>query len=272
MSWSVESAIRIALVFLIISISFLIFKPFLIIVIWSIIIAIAFYPLFIWLKKKLKGKNGLSASIISLLLLSLVILLSVVVIDRLIDNITFISKGIKNETLKIPSPPENVKDWPIVGSTISNFWEMSTDNIQGTLLKTKPQLKEFGEWLIHSIGGLIGGVLISLFAIAIAGVLLTNADKAYSFSILIVDKLVGKNGKLIIDNSKASIQSVVKGVLGVAIIQSFLVGIGFWAVGVPGTALLIFLFFIFALAQIPPLIIVFPIIIVCYIIFLNLHL
>lgn len=261
MSWSIESAIRITLLFLVLLISFLIFKPFLIVVVWSIIIAIAFYPVFNWLKKIFKGKKGLSASILSVLLLSIVILISTVVIEKLIDNISFISKGIKNETLKIPSPPENVKDWPIVGSTINDFWQMSADNIQTGFQKVKPQLKEFAEWLIHSIGGLIGSVFISLIAIIIAGILLTNADNAYSFSILTIDKLVGKNGKLIIDNSRATIQSVVKGVIGVALIQTLLIGIGFWAVSLPGTALLIFLIFILALVQIPPIIIILPIII-----------
>ena len=45
MNWSVESALRIGLVFLIILISFLIFKPFLVLIVWGAIIAITIYPL-----------------------------------------------------------------------------------------------------------------------------------------------------------------------------------------------------------------------------------
>jgi predicted PurR-regulated permease PerM len=261
MSWTLESSIRIALLFLLIVVSFLIFRPFLIVTVWGIILAVAFYPIFLWLKKTLKGKSGLSAGIISAILLIIVILVSFFVVDKLINNITFLSEGIKSGSLKIAHPPEKVKEWPIIGSSLYDFWHMASTNIESAIAKAGPRLKGIAEWLLLSVKDLISSIFISIFAIIIAGLLLNNAEKAYSFSIRTFDKILGKRAKLLVDNSRDTIQSVVKGVMGVAIIQALLVGIGLWFVGVPGAALLTLIVFVLALIQIPPIILVLPIII-----------
>jgi predicted PurR-regulated permease PerM len=54
---------------------------------------------------------------------------------------------------------------------------------------------------------------------------------------------------------------VAKGVIGVALIQSILVGVGFWAIGVPGSSILTLAVFILALIQLPPMLVVLPVII-----------
>ena len=261
MSWTLESSIRIALLFLLIVVSFLIFRPFLIVTVWGIILAVAFYPIFLRLKKIVKGKRAVASGILSTILLSTVILISILVVDKLINNITFLSEGIKDGSLKVAHPSEEVKNWPIIGSSLYDFWHMASSNLESAIAKAGPRLKGIAEWLLHSIKGLISSVFISIFAIIIAGLLLNNAEKAYSFSIRTFDKILGKRAKLLIDNSRDTIQSVVKGVMGVAIIQALLVGIGLWFVGVPGAALLTLIVFVLALVQIPPIIIVLPIII-----------
>jgi len=261
MSWTLESALRIALLFLVILISFLIFRPFLIVTVWGVILAVTFYPLFIWLKKLLKGKNSLAAGILSAILLSIVILFSLFIVGRLIDNITFISHGLKDGSLKIPAPQENVKDWPIIGNSLHEFWQMASSNMEAAITKAGPRLKDLAEWMLNSIKGMIGSIFIFIFAIIISGVLLSRADQSYSFSIKTFEKLIGKRGKLIVDNSKATIKSVVKGVIGVALIQAILVGLGFWVAGIPGAALLTLVVFILALIQVPPMLVVLPVII-----------
>ena len=261
MNWSIESAIKIALVFLVVIISFLIFKPFLFISVWGIIIAVAFFPIYKGLKDKFNMKSAYAASIISLILLLIIALLSYLLVDKIILNVEYLSEGIKTNTLTIPEAPDNVKEWPLVGSTIYNTWETARTNFDDMLLNSKSQLKEFVEGLIQIIGNLMGSVFISIFAIIIAGLFLNQADNAYSFSIKTMEKLVGGKAKMILDNSKSTIKSVVKGVIGVSIIQSVLVGLGFLALDIPGAALLTLIVFIFALIQVPPIIIILPIVV-----------
>ena len=66
---NIESAIKIALVFFIIYTCFLIFKPFILPVIWAIIIAVALNPVHEKLNNLFKDKPSISASLITIVAL-----------------------------------------------------------------------------------------------------------------------------------------------------------------------------------------------------------
>ena len=82
-----EAALHIGLLFLIISISYLIFKPFLIPVAWGMIIAIALYPLFKKITKFFKGRKGLAATLIVLLGLSILVIPTIKLAGTTIDSL-----------------------------------------------------------------------------------------------------------------------------------------------------------------------------------------
>lgn len=260
-TWSVESAIRIGLIFLLLVVSFLIFKPFLVLIVWGMIIAVAFYPLHLRFTKLLKGKSKASALILTLFLLALLIIPATLFIGAVFDNASDLSNKILSGTLSIPPPPQRVSDWPLIGEPLYDLWQSSSNSLEKTIEKYGDQIHQFGVLLFGSIGGVLGGVLVFVLSIIVAGIFLVNSEGSYSFAVKLSEKLMGQRGKLLVDNSKATIQSVVKGVIGVALIQSILVGIGFWAAGIPAASLLTIIVFIFALMQLPPIIIVVPVIV-----------
>jgi predicted PurR-regulated permease PerM len=57
------------------------------------------------------------------------------------------------------------------------------------------------------------------------------------------------------DLSKATIRSVAQGVLGVALIQALLAAIGMWVMDVPGWGLWSIVILVFAIAQLPPILV-----------------
>lgn len=261
MNWSVESALRIGLAFLIVLISFLIFKPFIVLMAWAAIIAIAFYPIQKKLTKLFKRKKGLAATVLTLILLAILVVPTVLFVNTLVDSSIAIADGIKAGTLGIPIPDESVKDWPIIGGRLYDLWSLSSTNIETAIIKFHPQVSAISGWLLDSVGGLVGSVLVFFLAVIISGLFLANADGVYSFTVSFSEKLVGKEGKKLVNNSRGTVQSVVKGVIGVALIQSVLVGIGFFVADIPAAAVLTLIVFIFALVQLPPIIVVIPVII-----------
>ena len=261
MDWSVESALRIGLVFLIVLISFLIFKPFLVLMVWGVIIAIAFYPLHKKLTNVFNGKQGLSATVLTLVLMAVLVVPTVLFIQALFESGAAIVEAVKLGTFNVPPLTENVKDWPLIGKPIYDLWQMSSTNLTGAILKMGPQLTKIGALLFDSLGGLVGSVFVFFLALIISGVFLTKADGAYSFAVSFAEKLVGNKGKQLIDNSTGTVQSVVKGVIGVAFIQTVLIGIGFTLADVPGAPVLILIVFILALVQIPTIIVVLPVVV-----------
>ena len=64
----------------------MIILPFVIPVLWGIILAITLFPLYSRLLKLLKGKKGLSSTIITLILLALIIVPSVFLISSIVEN------------------------------------------------------------------------------------------------------------------------------------------------------------------------------------------
>jgi len=261
MNWSVESALRIGLVFLIILISFLIFKPFLVLIVWGAIIAITIYPLQKKMIKMFKGKKGLSATVLTLVLMAVLIVPTVFFTNSLFHSGAGLVEEIRMGTFHLPPPTESVKDWPLFGDKIYELWSLSSTNLTAAILKLGPQLTKVGAWLFNSLGGVIGSVFIFFFALIISGMFLTKADETYTFAVSFGEKLVGKRGKEFIDNSKGTVQSVVRGVIGVAVIQTTLVGIGFSVAGIPGAPVLTLIVFILALVQVPAILVVLPVII-----------
>jgi len=94
-----------------------------------------------------------------------------------------------------------------------------------------------GTRLVAAVAGTGLTLLLFLLSIVIAGVLLANSTGGGQAADLIARRLVGERGPQLADLAGATTRSVAQGILGVALIQSFLAGLGFLAVGVPGAGL-----------------------------------
>ena len=77
----------------------------------------------------------------------------------------------------------------------------------------------------------------------------------------VFSRLVGDRGEHLVDNSTATIRSVVQGVLGVAIIQTTLISAGFYVADVPAASILTLIVLFLAIVQLPTILIVLPVII-----------
>jgi len=260
-SGNIESLIKTALIFFVIYACFLIFKPFLIPVVWAIIIAVAVYPIHLKLMKLMRNKSGLAAAAISLILLAILIVPTIMFMDSLIVSIQDLADQLKGDTFSVPPPPDSVGEWPVVGKSIEGTWLFFTNNLTAAIEKFKPQILSIGEWLLSAISGLVGGVFIFIISIIIAGVFLSNSGGTYKLAINIFSRLVGSKGKEMVDNSKKTISSVVNGVIGTALIQTIIVSAGFFVADVPGAPVLSVVVLFMAIVQIPVILVVLPVII-----------
>jgi len=112
---TIEAAIRIGLLVLLTVYCFNIIKPFILPVIWGVIIAVAIYPLFTKLKSVLGDKNKLASIVYTLLTLALLITPTVMISNSVIDTSSIIGERYEAGTLEIPPPNENVKEWQLIG-------------------------------------------------------------------------------------------------------------------------------------------------------------
>ncbi len=250
LSRALETTIHIGLILLLAAWCFQIVQPFVIPVVWGIIIATATYPAYRWLEARLGGRRAIAATLFTLLMMLVLMTPTLKLAETLVKGASLLSVHLEGGTLSIPPPPRSIAGWPIIGEPLAAFWNLASENLGAALRQISPQLKDFGGWLLKAAAGAGLGILMFTAAIIIAGVLLANAGAGHRAAYAIARRLAGDRGADFADLAEATVRSVAQGILGVALIQSLLAGIGFLAVGVPGAGLWALLCLLLAVVQI----------------------
>jgi predicted PurR-regulated permease PerM len=257
---AVDIYIRLLLLSLLIFWCLSLILPFLSIVVWAIILALALSPVYNSLLPKLKNKKGLTASLLVITGVILIIVPSWLFLDSIIEAVQEMKDRFQADTLTLPPPPESVADLPVIGKKLSSSWQSASEDLQNFIIKNKQALADLGRSVINGLMGIGGSVVQFILATIIAGVLLViSGTKDVTQRIFV--RLLGPKGGQFADLAQRTVNNVVKGVLGVAFIQAFILGIGFLLAGVPFAGLWALIVFILAILQIPALLVVIPVVI-----------
>ena len=256
----IEDIVKVVLLGVILYYALAILKPFIVPVLWGVIIAITFSPLVSKIQKKFPKKRKRIITIGTLLIVLAILVPTYILSDSVIDSSVELSQNLKDGTLVIPTPNENVKSWPIIGEKTYAFWSGAASDLESTIIKFKPQFKEYAGTIASAIAGALGGILQLVISLVIAAVFLVKSEGSIEVTNAIARKLVGDKGEEWAHLSALTIRSVVQGVIGIAIIQSVLSFIGLTLIGVPFAWFWAFVVLFFAIIQLPPLIVLGPII------------
>jgi len=256
---SLAAALQIGLIFLLASWCLRIIFPFIGLVAWAAIIAIAIYPLHMKLSAKMGGREKWSAAIIVLIGLGILLAPTWSLTGSSINTAQELAAGLEAGTLSIQPPNEKVADWPLVGKKVYAVWSDAADNLEATLRKHSGQVKAFSSWLLKTVASTTMGILGFAVSIIIAGVFMVGAETSYQAFRAIGHRLSGERGADFADLSVATIRSVAKGVLGVAFIQTLLAAIGLLVMDIPGAGIWATIILVLAIAQLPPILVLGPI-------------
>lgn len=249
-SAAIDIAIRLGALAVLVAWCFQILRPFVSPVIWGIIIAVALYPVYQKLNAKLGDRRKLTAAIITLAALLVIIIPGVQLTVSSVDSLKALNIKLGDRELKIPPPPEVVGNLPFVGESVKNLWQKASDNLESTIMKFEPQVKAFAKWLLKIVFGTAVGLLMFAISLIIAGVLMATAKSGGLMAKSLFVRLAGDRGADFAEISVKTVRSVVKGIIGVSIIQALLAGLGFAAAGIPAAGLWALLCLILAIIQI----------------------
>jgi predicted PurR-regulated permease PerM len=239
---------------------FSILRPFLSIVVWAVIIAVAVYPLHLSLTGRLGGREKLSAVIFALIGLAIIIIPTWFLADSSIGGLKTLAGSLKAGSVSIPPPNPDVANWPVIGAKTFEIWSEAASNLEGTLNQYEDQLAALGQRVFGFATGTFVAVFQFIFSTIIAAALLMQAQGGYGVTRNIMSSLVGPDkGPMFTDMTIGTIRSVVKGVLGVAIIQALAAAVGLVLIGVPAPGLWAFAVLVLAIVQLPPWLILLPI-------------
>jgi predicted PurR-regulated permease PerM len=257
----IEVAIRLGALALLLYWSLLLVSPFISIVIWSAVLSVALYPAFEWISLRLGGRRRLAAALVTILSLLVIVGPASWLALGLVDSVRLIAERLDLANLTIPTPSSSVKEWPLIGEPIYQFWDLASTNLSAALAQILPQLKPLGSSLLR-IGADTGlGIIMFLVSIIVAGFLFSPAPTIVEAVKKFARRLNPTRGEEFVDQAGATIRAVSRGVIGISVLQALLAGIGLMVAGIPQASLITFAVLVLGIIQIGPSIVIIPVII-----------
>ena len=255
---SVEASIRIGLLALLTLWALQIVRPFIEPVLWGVIIAVAVMPIHQKFAKRLGGRPKLAATLFALLALAALIIPTVQFFGDVVSQGRQLAQGLESGTLQVPPAPDKVRGWPVIGDPLADVWTAASRDLEGTLKKYQSQVAAVGSRLAGALGGLAMTVLQFVISFIIAAVFLVSASSSKDAMTKVATRLAGEDGAAFVRLSELTIRSVAQGILGIAVIQALLSGVGLAVVGVPGASLWALVVLFLAIIQLPPILVLGP--------------
>lgn len=240
---------------------FILIRPFIIIILWAVIMAIAMFPVFLWLKNHLGGRAKLSAILLALVGIGIILGPVSIIATVLFHNAQTIVDGIEAGTLVIPPPSPEIADLPLIGKPLNDIWQLASVNLKGLISQFNTQIVEFSKTLLLQATN-VGLILLKfILSIIIAVILILKAESLKGGVTLFISRLAPSRGEEFIQLATTTIRSVTRGVIGVAVIQTLLVAFGLILAKIPAAGILTIVSLFLSIIQIGPGLIVLPTII-----------
>jgi predicted PurR-regulated permease PerM len=238
---------------------FRIFAPFMNLLLWGLILAVALYPLQQRLAGGVEGKQGRSSA---LLVLGIILVLgapTVMLASSFAGQIYETYEAFSGNSVSIKAPDPSVAGWPIIGKRVYESWSSAAADLPAYLATLQPQLGELSRMLLSSAAGAMGNVLFFLGALIISGVMMAFGESGGAATERIFCKLTSPaHGPSLHTLTIATIRSVATGVIGVAFIQALLLGVGFLFAGIPAAGILALIVMLVGIIQLPAAVISLP--------------
>ena len=254
-----RTVLAVLLIGILILASFWILRPFLLSIVWAMMIVVATWPLMLTVQAHLR-RRALAVAVMSGAMLVVFFAPVVLMIQTLADNTDTITRGIHwLANAPIPPPPEWVRGLPLIGDKVASAWTTIAEAGKGELAaRIAPYATDAAKWLARAAGGLgLLGVQL-LLTVVISVILYTRGETARASLIKLGRRLAGDNGERVVVLAGQSIRAVAIGVVGTALVQTVLAGLGMAAAGIPFAGLLTALVLLFCIAQIGPTIVLVP--------------
>lgn len=234
LSFWAERSIGLLAIAIIVFACFWIARPLLGVLVWGALISITLAPLHRVIARLLGNRPKWAATLLVLVLLALLVVPLSLLPGSIERAISAISKMTNNWTeLNLPPPPAWVGDFPLFGPNISAKWAALSNNSQELLANVKPFVGPAFQWLAAQGASLGLSVLQILISIVLAGIFLVSESGTTAALERIARRLGGTSGENLLRLAVRTVRNVAQGVIGTALIQGTLSGIGFAIAGIP---------------------------------------
>lgn len=256
----IDTAIRVGLVVVLAYASARIILPFSFLLIWSALLSVMLHPLHCRLVPQI-GNRG-SAFLIGLLGVALMLGPTAVVVTSLARSLYALIASLQGQEVTVPPAPPWLDGIPMVGTKLAEFWRQTASNLPAALAKYGHLFGAPLAWLASFAGSLAIAELSFVLAFVIAAILLAYSEPAAAFAQLLLERVTGSGARAeqLVVLTAATIRGVGLGVVGVAVIQSLLLGLGFFTIGLQAAGPLTLIALLLGILQVPLILLTLPVV------------
>jgi predicted PurR-regulated permease PerM len=237
----------------------LVLRPFFTAFCFALILVIATWPAFDRLQNLLGGRRALAALLMVTLATLVFVVPPALVASRMDYNVAGAVKLVRDLSEHgVPPPPEWVAEVDLIGPEIHDRWQALAEGGPEEAERVQAYVAWAREQLIGA-GLSLGNAVVRLILAMLTAFFLYRDGPAARRSLMAAGRrIAGDHAPQLLRVAYATINGVVYGVLGTALVQALLLLIGLWVTGIPAALLLGLLLFLLCLIPLGPLLIMGP--------------
>src|SRR5437764_3159362 len=237
---SSQSLARIALASAVVAVGLWILRDFLAALVWATVLAIAFWPIYRWLRHPCSRPSdravspALATTIIGIIFIAPIVLIGIAVARESHLVVQFISEARHHGI----AAPGWIDQLPLIGPWMAEWWQSNLGDpaaahelIGRVNLRTLTEsIREYGAEVVHRLALLLFTLLTLFF-------LFRDGDALVEQLRSLGDRLIGLRGERIAGHMIAAVHGTVNGLVLVGLAEGLLLGIVYFAVGLPYPAM-----------------------------------
>ena len=260
--------------------SFIVLRPFFSALLWAIVLSFSIWPVHRRLALSLRGRRTLSALLITLVFAAALVVPLVVTVANLADDARALTAAGRAWLQSGPASPAWLGKVPLIGPPAGRYWNGLADELRALTHDTddaddaedaptttapadrsklrqtiRTALAWARSWLV-AFGLAIGaGVTQIALSLLLMFFILKDGEALAQRLSIIAQRLSAERGTQLLELAGGTVRGVVYGILGTALAQGLMAGVGFLIAGVPGATLLGLLTFLLSVVPMgPPLV------------------
>ena len=219
-------------------------RPFVSALLWAVVLSFSSWPLYRRLLRLLGNRRTLAAVLMTLGMVLTLLLPFVVIGTTLGSSVGEFTSATRHWIQGgPPEPPAWLAKVPVVGGKAVDCWQNFAQDSAKLWTEAQGWLEPVSKWLLKGGLALGGGLLELTLSIFIAFFLFRDGVSLTQRLSASVERIGGERGQHLLEVAGKTVRGVVYGILGTALAQAVVAGIGFLIAGVPGVALLALLTF-----------------------------
>lgn len=235
---------------------YLVLAPFMAAVLFSAVIGVTTWPLYIVLRRRMGGRGALSALVMSVFLALFLLVPTVLLSLNLADNLGLLIDKIRALIQAgLGAPPVWLKKIPLIGTMLESQWERFAQSREALVGLLQGWIEPGSQLLLQSVGLLGQGAIQLLLVLFIVFFLYRDGEAIGGVLSRAAQRLGGEVGVEMLLLTRNTIMGVMLGIVGTAAGQALVMLVGLVMAAVPGAVLLSAATFFLSMVPVgPPLV------------------